>query len=150
MTTQGARPVSGPIGTGCASHSVEDGINGVRATLPNCWFDEAECSEGIRHLKSYRKTWDEIHGVWKDKPRHDQSSHCADALRYMCMAYREFPTETVGPPTTKQIIADMIKPKTMAQAWKEYAGELRDQDNAELPDEFEDFALSNNTTIRMK
>jgi hypothetical protein len=144
MISAGIRP------TVCPAHRLEDGINATRATLPHCYFDEAECSEGIRHLKAYRKDWDAERGVWKDKPRHDSSSHAADAFRYLSMAHREVAPSPVAPPTTKEIIQDMCKPKTMAQAWKEFAGELRERDNAELDEEFDDFALSNNTIIRMK
>jgi hypothetical protein len=144
MMAAGIRP------TVCAAHSVEDGINAVRATLPHCYFDEAECSTGIRHLKAYRKDWDAERGVWKDKPRHDSSSHAADAFRYLSMAWREVSADPVREPTVKEIIRDMCKPKTMADAWKEYASELRERDYAELPEEFEDFNLSSNTTIKMR
>jgi len=70
-------------------HSIEDGINAARVVFSQCWFDEEECSEGIKVLKTYRKEWDEEHGIWKDKPRHDSASHGADAFRYMAMAYRD-------------------------------------------------------------
>jgi phage terminase large subunit len=133
--------------TVCAAHSIEDGINSVRASLPHCYFDEAECSTGLRHLKAYRKDWDETRGCWKDKPRHDSSSHAADSLRYLCMAYREVSADPVKEPTTKEIIRDMCKPKTMADAWKEYATGLRERDDAELPEEFDDFALSKPTRV---
>jgi hypothetical protein len=129
----------------CAAHSLEDGINGARATLPHCWFAEDECSEGIRHLKAYRKDWDEQRGCWKGKPRHDSSSHAADAFRYLSMAWREVSADPVKEPTVKEIIKAMCKPKTMADAWKEYAAGLRERDDAELPEELDDFALSNNT-----
>lgn len=35
---------------------------------PPCQFDEAGCSEGLRRLKSYRKEWDDLRGVWKERP----------------------------------------------------------------------------------
>jgi hypothetical protein len=144
MISAGIRP------TVCAAHTVEDGINAVRATLPRCYFDEEACSVGIRHLKAYRKDFDEIHGVWKSKPRHDSSSHCADALRYMCMVSHEMPTETVAPLTTKEIIREMVKPRTYNEMWKEYASELRERDDAELPEEFDEFAPSGNNTNTME
>jgi hypothetical protein len=136
MLSAGFRP------TVCAPHSIEDGINSVRATLPRSYFDEAECATGLRHLRAYRKDWDEQRGCWKDKPRHDQTSHASDALRYMCMVSHEVRTETVEP-TTKEIIRDMCKPKTLAGAWKEYADELRERDDGELPEDYEHFNLSN-------
>lgn len=64
-----------------------DIMNKCRTVLPRCWFDEDNCSVGIKHLDSYRKEWDDKLGVWKDKPRHDQSSHCADAFRTFACGY---------------------------------------------------------------
>jgi hypothetical protein len=128
----------------CPAHSLEDGINSVRATLPHCWFAEDECSTGIRHLKAYRKDWDETRGCWKDKPRHDSSSHAADALRYLSMAWREIQPDPVAAPSPKEIIREMIKPRTYADMWGQYADELRDRDDGELPEHFDDFNLSNN------
>jgi hypothetical protein len=77
--------------------TIPDGINAVRATMPICHFDEAECSEGIKALKAYRREWDEAHSCWKDRPRHDWSSHAADAFRYLCLTWREIEPETVVP-----------------------------------------------------
>lgn len=54
-------------------------IDVARARLPECEFDEAECSAGLIHLESYSKDWDEKHGTWKSYPRHDEHSHAADA-----------------------------------------------------------------------
>jgi hypothetical protein len=142
MLAAGIRPAV------CAMHSVEDGINSVRATLPRCYFDEEACAVGIRHLKSYRKDFDEIHGVWKSKPRHDQSSHAADAFRYMAMASHEVPTETVAAPTPKEIIREMIKPRTYNELWQQYANDLRERDDAELPEAFDDFNQSNTMELK--
>jgi hypothetical protein len=64
------------------------------------------------------------------------------------MASHEIPTETVAPPTTKEIIRDMCKPRTYADMWKQYADELRERDDAELPEEFNEFNPSN--TMEMK
>lgn len=64
-----------------------DIMNKCRPVLPRCSFDEQGCSIGITHLDSYRKEWDDKLGVWKDKPRHDASSHCADAFRTFAVGY---------------------------------------------------------------
>ena len=50
-------------------------------------FDETNCAVGIKHLDNYRKEWDDSRGCWKDKPRHDESSHCADAFRTGAMGF---------------------------------------------------------------
>ena len=40
-----------------------------------------------------RKEWDEDRGVWKDRPRHDDASHGADA--FLTFAYSGYqPPET--------------------------------------------------------
>jgi hypothetical protein len=59
-----------------------DGIEQVRNLLPRCWFDEEKCDQGIKALKQYRKQWDETRKIYKNRPRHDWTSHAADALRY--------------------------------------------------------------------
>lgn len=69
-------------------HAVDDGINSVRAILPICEFDEADCSEGLKALKAYRKEWDENLGTWKSRPLHNWASHGADAFRGLGMAYK--------------------------------------------------------------
>lgn len=68
--------------------SVDDGIESVREILPLCAFDSSRCEQGIAHLESYRKAWDDKNGCWKDKPLHDHTSHGADAFRYFAVANR--------------------------------------------------------------
>lgn len=75
--------------------SVNDDIQAVRNTLPLCEFDKEKCSQGIRHLDNYRKEWDDRMGVWKDKPRHDEASHGADAFRTFVKGY-EGRSEFIG------------------------------------------------------
>jgi hypothetical protein len=62
-------------------HDLRDGIEAVRRSLPLCWFDREHCAQGIRHMRQYRKEWDEERAVYKDHPRHDAASHGADAFR---------------------------------------------------------------------
>jgi hypothetical protein len=57
-----------------------EAIAASRAIFPRCQFDETGCSVGLKRLRSYRKEWDEQRGVWKDRPRHDDASHGADAF----------------------------------------------------------------------
>lgn len=68
--------------------SVDDGIESVREILPHCAFDSSKCEQGIAHLESYRKAWDDKNGCWRDKPLHDHTSHGADAFRYFAVANR--------------------------------------------------------------
>lgn len=71
------------------NHKVMDGINSARLTIPRCWFDAEKCRDGIEALRQYRVDFDEKTRAFKDTPKHDWTSHTADAFRYMCMAWRE-------------------------------------------------------------
>jgi phage terminase large subunit len=70
-------------------HKLMDRINATRITLPRVWFDAAHCADGIEALRQYRAEYDEKVRTFKDAPKHDWSSHAADAFGYMCMAWRE-------------------------------------------------------------
>lgn len=65
--------------------SIEDGIECVRSNLSKIWIDETKCRHLIRALENYRQEYDSKHKVYRPKPLHDWSSHCADAMRYLCL-----------------------------------------------------------------
>jgi len=67
---------------------VDDGIQAVRSLLERCWFDEKQCEQGIDCLINYQRNYDENGKTWQSKPRHDWSSHGADAFRYLAVGYR--------------------------------------------------------------
>lgn len=58
-----------------------DSISKARTIFGECDFDETGCDQGLKRLRMYRKEWDELRGVWKDKPRHDDASHGADGFQ---------------------------------------------------------------------
>jgi hypothetical protein len=64
---------------------VDHGIESVRNTLPNCYFDRVKCKTGLDALRQYRKQWDDKNQVFKNKPLHDWCSHASDAFRYGCV-----------------------------------------------------------------
>ncbi len=72
-----------------------ESIAAARAKLATSQFDEAGCAVGLRRLKAYRKEWDDLRGVWKDRPRHDEASHGADS-------YQTFATSNYDPPKGQQ------------------------------------------------
>lgn len=72
-----------------ANHKLMDGINAARMTLPRVWFDVVKCRDGIEALRQYRAEYDEKTRAFKNEPKHDWTSHAADAFRYLCMAWRE-------------------------------------------------------------
>lgn len=71
------------------AHKLMDGINAARMTMPRVWFDAEKCRDGIEALRQYRAEFDEKTRAFKDTPKHDWTSHAADAFRYLCMAWRE-------------------------------------------------------------
>lgn len=67
---------------------LESGIEQVRRLIPQCWFDEKECEQGIACLTDYTKEWDETNKVFKSTPKHNWASHGADAFRTMGMLHK--------------------------------------------------------------
>jgi hypothetical protein len=90
-------------------HTIDDGINAVRDILAHCEFDEAGCTAGLKALRAYRKDWDEERGTWLSRPRHDWSSHYADAFRTFAMGFRERMAE----PEPEDPIKDLLRAPTL-------------------------------------
>ena len=66
--------------------SLQDGIEAARLILPKCWFDEQKTYDGLEHLRAYMREWDEKIQAYRNRPKHDQHSHAADAFRYLALA----------------------------------------------------------------
>jgi hypothetical protein len=81
---------------------VADGINAARMLLPKCYFDRDKTAEGLDMLRQYRQEWDDKKRSFRDAPRHDFTSHAADAFRYLAVGL-ENRTRMVKPP---QQVAD--------------------------------------------
>ena len=77
-----------------------------RNVLPRCSFDANNCAKGIEHLDNYRREWDDKLAVWKDRPRHDEASHGADAFRSFAMGFRERVQEFVDHHQVQQFAED--------------------------------------------
>jgi len=66
--------------------SLQDGIEAARLVIPKCWFDEDATYDGVDHLRAYMREWDEKTQTYRNRPKHDQHSHAADAFRYLALA----------------------------------------------------------------
>lgn len=66
--------------------SIEDGIETVRCTLPKMWIDEFQCAYLIKALENYQQEFDSKNKVYRERPKHDWSSHTCDAFRYLCLS----------------------------------------------------------------
>jgi hypothetical protein len=69
--------------------NIEDGINAVRNLLPRCWFDADRCARGLDALRQYRCDYDAERKIYSARPRHDWTSHAADAFRYLARGLPE-------------------------------------------------------------
>ena len=92
MRGLGLRPMLVP------AHSVDDGINAARRTLPLCVF-HPRCEEGgLSALEQYRREWDEEKKAFRASAVHDWTSHPADAFRYLSLSWRAAPARVMKLP----------------------------------------------------
>ena len=68
---------------------VDDGINAVRLLLPRCYFDADNCKRGVDALTQYQTEWNEKLHTFGKAPRHDWTSHAADAFRTLAVGIRK-------------------------------------------------------------
>jgi hypothetical protein len=68
--------------------SVSQGINAVRAILPDVYFNIANprVCKGLEHLQEYMYDYDEKLKTFALTPRHDHHSHGADAFRMLALS----------------------------------------------------------------
>ena len=89
---------------------VADGINAARMMMPKCLFDRDKCNDGVEMLRQYRQEWDERKKVFRDHPRHDFTSHAADAFRYLAVGLENKQNLTKPP---QQIAMNEYNPFTL-------------------------------------
>lgn len=67
--------------------SVQDGIQGVRKTLPQVQFntENPDVLVGVNALRVYQREWDDKNRMFKEKPKHDWASNPADAFRMLAL-----------------------------------------------------------------
>lgn len=68
--------------------SQQNGIEAARKTLEQTWVDSQACIEGIEALKQYQFEFDDDKKVFRSTPRHDWSSHAADAFEIIGQVWR--------------------------------------------------------------
>ena len=79
-----------------------EAIDAARARFANCDFDLHECEIGIKRLRHFRKEWDDSREVWKDRPRHDDNSHGADAFMTFATGFRDV-SDSWGKPVKRNL-----------------------------------------------
>jgi phage terminase large subunit len=80
------------------AHKIMDGINAARVLMPRIWFDAVNCADGIEALRQYKAEYDEKLRAFRDNPKHDWTSHAADAFRYLAVAWKEMAQPVTPPP----------------------------------------------------
>ena len=68
--------------------SIQDGIQATRLALTRTWFDN-KCEELIECLRQYQREWDDDKKVFRDRPKHDWTSHSSDAMRYLSIVWKD-------------------------------------------------------------
>lgn len=68
--------------------ALTDGIEAVRQILPQCWFSQKDCAQGLKHLQDYHKEFDTQRNTFKKTPVHDSASHGADAFRTLAVGIK--------------------------------------------------------------
>jgi hypothetical protein len=68
--------------------SIQDGIQATRLALTRTWFDN-RCEEGIECLRQYQREWNDDKKSFNDRPKHDWTSHSADAFRYLSVVWKD-------------------------------------------------------------
>lgn len=97
-------------------HKIMDGINAARVLLPRMVFDATRCKDGLEALRQYRADYDEKTRAFRLTPKHDWTSHAADAFRYMAMAYKqERAPEPDKPYSAPKGVADITFNQLLAQ-----------------------------------
>lgn len=62
--------------------------DGLRRTLPHCWFNSETCKDGLQAVVAYHYEYDEERQVFKKAPVHDWSSHASTALELLPSVWR--------------------------------------------------------------
>ena len=99
------------------SLSLQDGIQAARLALMRSWFDAEKCHDGIECLRQYQREYDEDKKVFRDKPKHDWTSHGADAFRMLAIAWKEEDKTTPKDHSIRGIVVGQNE-TTLNELWR--------------------------------
>lgn len=101
--------------------AVQDGVNAARLVLPQCFFDAVNCYDGLEALKSYRREFDTLKQSFSNTPRHDWSSHSADAFRMLALVTQKpiMPSTDVKPQQEEPVVRS-LQDFTLDELWKDH------------------------------
>jgi len=96
---------------------VQDGIQAIRQMLPRTWFNSVKCTDGIEALRQYQREYNEDTRAFMVSPRHDWTSHPADAFRMLAVAWRAEPSAQ-RPLENKTLIVGPQNEVTLNDMWQ--------------------------------
>lgn len=73
-------------------------IEAMRKTLEVTWWDQDKCNEAIEAMLQYQYEYDEERQTFKTKPRHDWTSHFADAAEIIGQVRKLPEVQAAKPP----------------------------------------------------
>lgn len=100
--------------------SVQDGIQAARLMLPRCYFDADKCRDGIEALRQYQREYDEDKKAFRQTPRHDWTSHPADAFRMLAIAWAAEPAPMPTPAAERPLIVGPGNSATLNDMWAQH------------------------------
>ena len=71
-----------------AATNQQNGIEATRKILEWTWFDIERCDEAVEALLQYQYEYDEKLQTFKSKPKHDWTSHYADAIEIIAQVWK--------------------------------------------------------------
>ena len=96
---------------------LQDGIQASRLALTRTWFDH-KTIDGIECLRQYQREYDEDKKVFRDKPRHDWTSHGADAFRYLAIVWKDEAKITIPDEPIRGLFVGKTE-VSLNELWKE-------------------------------
>ena len=96
---------------------LQDGIQAIRQMLPRTWFNSVKCRDGREALRQYQREYAEDKTAFRASPRHDWTSHPADAFRMLAVAWRAEPSAQ-RPLQSKTLIVGPQNEVTLNDMWQ--------------------------------
>jgi len=83
-------------------------IDAARKIFPRAVFDAERCEWGLDALSLYQRQWDDELQVFRKAPKHDWTSHAADAFGYgaVYLAHRVRRRRPGSPPARDELLSD--------------------------------------------
>lgn len=88
-----------------ARTSQMNGVEAARRIIKDSWFDSDMCALGIKYLRAYQYKYDEKLKIFASEPRHDHTSHAADAFEIIGQVAR--PAISSAAPAKPRFLTDV-------------------------------------------